>query len=95
MNDLRSPGSADPHSSAKYVMPHTAESGPPGAPLRAKHANEKPAKTTRTKSDGNRGGVGRAARSKNRMHGGGQISAEEKARRAAQAAEHYAKRASS
>ncbi len=84
---LRSRGTADPKTSPQAVLFSTALSGPPGAPLRRKYLEGAPTtKGTRLKSSGNNGTVGRAYRSKLRMHGGGQVTPEEKERRAAQSA---------
>ena len=83
-NAVRSPGSADPKCSAKYVPTHTAEAGPPGSKLRAKYMRASEQKSGRAKTSGNSGKTGRKYRSYLRGHSGGQISAEEKARRTAQ-----------
>ena len=83
---VRSRGSSDPKTSPGAVAIYTAECGPPGPPLRAKYMNHA-VKGTRSKTSGNSGNVGRAHRARTRGHGGGQISSEEKARRAAQSAE--------
>ena len=84
---LRSRGTADPKTSPQAVLFSTALSGPPGARLRRKYLEGAPTtKGTRLKSSGNNGTVGRAYRSKLRMHGGGQVTPEEKERRAARSA---------
>lgn len=84
---LRSRGTADPKTSPQAVLISTALAGPPGVRLRRKYLEGAPTtKGTRLKSSGNNGTVGRAYRSKQRMHGGGQVTPEEKERRAAQSA---------
>lgn len=85
-NGIRSRGSADPKTSPGAVAVYTAEAGSPGPPLRAKYMRWA-VKGTRAKPSGNSGKCGRAWRAYQRGHGGGQISSEEKARRAVQSAE--------
>lgn len=84
---MRSKSSGDPKISPQTVAIYTAESGSDGAALRRKYTQGIHIKSTRQKANGNSGQCGRAWRRKQRMHGGGQISAEEKSRRAAQSAE--------
>lgn len=86
LGTLRSRGTGDPKTNPGAVALYTAESGPPGAPLRLKYTQGVPVKSTRRKANGNSGSCGRAWRRKQRMHGGGQVSTEEKLRRSAQSA---------
>lgn len=89
---LRSRGTGDPKTSPGAVAIFTAEAGPPGPMLKRKYTQGVPAKSTKRKASGNSGQCGRAWRRKQRMHGGGQVSTEEKLLRAAQSAEALAAR---
>jgi|HubBroStandDraft_5_1064220.scaffolds.fasta_scaffold238233_2 hypothetical protein len=80
-NGIRSRGASDPKAAGQQAVAlHTAESGPPGPKLRGKYLHHA-GKSFGKKKGGNSGGVGRAARRYNRMHGGGQVSAAEMDRR--------------
>lgn len=93
---LRSRGSAELKISPNALSFHTVLSGPPGPLLRRKYLEGSPTtKGTRLKASGNSGGAGRTYRSKQRLHGGGQVTPEEKERRARQSAAAMKERAES
>ncbi len=83
-NCIRSRSSGDPKTSPGAVAVFTANAGPAGARLKKKYMQGSAVKGVGNKTGGNSGGVGRAARRKQRMHGGGQITTEERDRRKAQ-----------